>query len=124
MRRLILCVIIGFLTAASTSEARDLCLNPYIRLSRFKTPSRGQCSPTAGTYYDPSDMGHYGRVSGTVCTQSDGTKLNLFLTRILGSPGSSSTPYVEFDDLDIAIFNRSCAHPPLVAALPDTRREE
>ena len=70
-----------FVTVTAT-EARDLCINPNIRLSRFKQPGRGQCLPVAGTFFhnEPSVVGHYDRVSGTVCTRSDGTKLYLALT--------------------------------------------
>jgi hypothetical protein len=70
-----------FVTVTAT-EARDLCINPNIRLSRFKQPGRGQCLPVAGTSFhnEGSLSGHYDRVSGTVCTRSDGTKLYLALT--------------------------------------------
>jgi hypothetical protein len=70
-----------FVTVTAT-EARDLCINPNTRLSRFKQPGRGQCLPVAGTSFhkEPSVVGHYDRVSDTVCTRSDGTKLYLALT--------------------------------------------
>jgi hypothetical protein len=66
------------LAAVTATEAKDLCINPNIRLSRFRQPARGQCLPVAGTRYDGS--GHFARASGTVCTRSDGTQLYVGLT--------------------------------------------
>jgi len=76
--------------AATAAEARDLCINPNIRLSRFKLPARGQCLPAAGTSYTTfvPPGGHYDRVGGTVCTRSDGTALFLELTLAPDTHGS------------------------------------
>jgi hypothetical protein len=83
--------VLGFsaailLATITVSEAKDLCINPNIRLSRFKRPAQGQCLPVAGTDFNiiqsSGAAGHYGRVTGTVCTRSDGTQLYIALTAI------------------------------------------
>ena len=98
-------LVAAYLLAGSTaSDAKDLCINPYIRLSKFKIPAPGQCLPAAGTYYDtfPSPPGHHGIVSGTVCMYSDRSNLRLMLTSGNGDSTSSTMPYFEFDIFDIS----------------------
>ena len=90
-----------FLAAVTVTEARDLCINPDIRLSRFKQPARGQCLPVAGTYFESG--GHYDRVSGTVCTRSDGTALILGLTVFTFPAPKSTLAFNSFFSIDIQL---------------------
>jgi hypothetical protein len=107
IRKLLL--LLGFAAAclladSTRSDAKDLCINPYIRLSRFKIPAPGQCLPAAGTYFDtyPSTPGHHGIVSGTVCMHSDRSNLRLMLTIGNGTTTSSIMPYFQLDIIDIS----------------------
>jgi hypothetical protein len=57
-----------------------------------------------GTFYyqrdlPPTTVGHYGRVSGTVCRRSDGTQLYLGLTRYWDP--TSFFPHVSFDSINV-----------------------
>jgi hypothetical protein len=99
------------LVAITAAEAKDLCINPYIRLSRFKQPPRGQCLPVAGTEYEivPSSgaVGHYGRVTGTVCTRSDGTELYVALTQIFDPISETDHLFVRFNGINIQLPSMS-----------------
>jgi hypothetical protein len=79
LQRLLASSAAVLLLTVTAAEAKDLCINPDIRISRFKQPPPGQCLPVAGTHFEAVN-GHYGRVSGDVCTRSDGTALFLGLT--------------------------------------------
>ena|SRR5215472_7982407 len=95
------------LLSVTVTEAKDYCINPNIRLSRFRQPARGQCLPVAGTDYEivPSSgaTGHYGRVTGTVCTRSDGTQLYLALTPIFDPTSEQDHLFVRFTGINIQL---------------------
>jgi len=102
--------VLGFaaallLAAVTASEAKDLCINPNIRLSRFKRPERGQCLPVAGTDFEiiqsSGASGHYGRVTGTVCMRSDGTQLYLALTPIFDPTTAQDHLFVRATGINI-----------------------
>jgi len=95
------------LLSVTVTEAKDYCINPSIRLSRFRLPPRGQCFPVAGTDYETIPLsgasGHYGRVTVTVCMRSDGTQLYLALTPIFDPTTEQDHLFVRFRAINIQL---------------------
>jgi hypothetical protein len=112
--------VVGLFLAPAVARARDYCVSfptvpSYVLVGRgFTIPKKGQCKLWIG-FSPQSDVNQPS--TGTGCTSSDGSHLNLSITT--GFP--EGAPFVEFDSISSLPEQSGTTHLVLLTMAPQVR---